>query len=356
MNISSGVGLLKRTFSEWSEDKAPRLGAALAYYSVFSIPALILIVIGVIGLIYKGDVAGAIQQHLGALIGEDAARTMMATGKQQGASGGIVASIVGIVLLLVGASGVFGELQDSLNTIWRVKPKPDRGIIAIVKDRFVSFTMVLGIAFVLLVSLVLSAALAAMGSAISAWIPGGEIVGHLLEVVVSLAVVTVLFAMIFKILPDVKLAWNDVWIGAAVTAVLFTIGKVAIGLYLGKATIGSAYGAAGSVIVMIVWVYYSAQILLFGAEFTRVYANQYGLRIVAEDNAEPVTSADRARQGLAPHVEPDRRTESAKPIEPSLAPSFGIAAFVGMLAGFVIGRRTKMSQERADQDDRRKAA
>jgi membrane protein len=311
------ISLLKQTFWKWSEDKAPRLGAALAYYAVFSIPPLVLLVIGIIGLVYHGDVTGAIQRQLGTLIGESTARTMMETGRQQSSNGGVIAAIVGIVLLLFGASGVFGELQDALNTIWRVQAKKSGGVMVIIKDRFLSFTMVLGIAFLLLISLILSAVIAAIGG----WLPGGEAVGHIIELALSFGVTTLLFAMIFKILPDVKLSWNDVWIGSIVTAVLFTAGKFAIGLYLGKGSIGSAYGTAGSVIVMIVWIYYSAQILYFGAEFTHVYASRYGSQVVSAENAKPMPGAVPARQ------------------QPASATSFGLAAFVTMLLGFLIGRR-----------------
>src|ERR1051326_4328939 len=170
MKARDAITLIKQTASKWNDDKAPRLGAALADYAIFSIPPLILIVISLVGLVYHGDVAGAIQRQLGTLMGESTARTMMETGRQQTSNHGLFAAIVGIALLLFGASGVFGELQDALNTIWRVQPKPGRGVFGLIKDRFLSFTMVLGIAFLLLVSLVLSAAVAAMGG----WFPGGE--------------------------------------------------------------------------------------------------------------------------------------------------------------------------------------
>jgi membrane protein len=343
MNTGTVVALWKQTFTDWSEDKAPRLGAALAYYAIFSIPPLILLVIAAVGLFYKGDVAGAIQQQLGGLIGEDTARTIMEVRQQQDTDRGILAGIFGIVLLLFGASGVFGQLQDAMNTIWEVKPKESRGIMGMIKDRFLSFAMILGIAFLLLVSLVLSAAVAAIGD----WVPGGEAVGHILELGISFAVVTLLFAMIFKMLPDVKIAWNDVWLGAAATAVLFTMGKFLLGLYLGKGTVASAYGAAGSVIIMIVWVYYSAQILFLGAEFTQVYANRFGSRVVPAENAEPVTEKQRAEEGLTAekgkptsvaHRVP--ATVSAPPVTQSPAPaSYGLTAIVALGLGFIVGRR-----------------
>jgi len=209
----------------------------------------------------------------------------------------LIAGLIGIAVLLFGASGVFTELQDALNTIWAVKPK-EEGIKGLLKGRFTSFTMVLGICFLLLISLVISSIVAAMSERFSAWIPGGAAVGHLFENATSFVVVALLFAMIFKILPDVKIRWNDVWIGAVVTALLFTVGKFAIGMYIGKAGIGSAYGAAGSIVVLITWVYYSAQLLFFGAEFTQVYAKRHGAHIVPTDNAEPLAPENRAAQGL----------------------------------------------------------
>jgi membrane protein len=203
---------------------------------------------------------------------------------------GIVSSIVGIVVLLFGASGVFGELQAALNTVWEVQPKPDRGLWGMIKDRFFSFTMVLGVGFLLLVSLLLSAALSAVGRFLSERLPGGEALWQVLNFVISLGVVTSLFALIFKVVPDVKIEWRNVWIGAAVTALLFTLGKFLLGLYLGKASFASMYGAAGSLVVLVVWVYYSAQILFLGAEFTQVYARHNGSNMRPSSNAVALRS------------------------------------------------------------------
>ena len=281
--------LLKTTASKWSDDKAPRLGAALAYYTVFSIAPLLVIVIGIAGLVFGEKAAeGAIVQQISGLVGEQSAaaiQTMLANARTP-SSGGLAAA-VGIVTLLIGASGLFGQLQDALNSIWGVEPKPGRGVLGMLKDRFLSFVAILGTAFLLLVSLVISALLSAVGAVFNAWLPAPEIVLHLVNSAVSFGVITILFAMIFKLLPDVKIAWRDVWLGAVVTALLFTIGKYALALYLGKSDVGSAYGAAGSLVIILVWVYYSAQILLFGAEFTAVYADEYGSRIVPADNAQP---------------------------------------------------------------------
>jgi membrane protein len=191
-------------------------------------------------------------------------------------------------VLLFGASGVFGELQAALNTVWDVAPKPGRGIWGIVKDRFFSFTLVVGVAFLLLVSLIASAALTWLGQVFERSLPGGALVWQVLNFSISLAVVTALFALIFKTLPDVHIHWRDVWVGAAVTAALFTLGKFLLGLYLGSAGVGSAYGAAGSIIALVIWVYYSAQVLLVGAEFTEVYARRFGSRITPDEQAVSV--------------------------------------------------------------------
>jgi membrane protein len=216
----------------------------------------------------------------------------------QNRSTGVMATILGTAALLFGATGVFGELQDSLNTIWEVKPKPGRGWRGLVQDRLLSVGMVLAVAFLLVVSLVVSATLAAVGTFVGGYVGALAPVWHAIDVLVSVAVLTALFAAIFKWLPDVHIAWRDVWIGAAVTAILFTLGKLLIGLYLGRSSVTSVYGAAGSLVILLLWVYYSAQILFFGAELTQVWANQYGSRVVPAANAEPVTEEARAQQGM----------------------------------------------------------
>jgi len=311
MKRATALNLVKQTLSDWSKDKVPRLGAALAYYALFSIPPLIVLVISAIGLFYRGDVTQAILVQLSTLMGHDTARTVIEISQVKNSGTGVLAGFMGIFLLLFGATGVFAELQDAMNTIWEVQPKPGRGIKDIIKDRFLSFTMILGIAFLLLVSMIITTLVELVGSALASAIPGGTVIGHSLEIAASFAVVTLLFAMMFKILPDVKIAWNDVWIGAAATSALFTIGKLLIGLYLAKGGIGTTYGAAGSVVVMIVWVYYSAQILFLGAEFTKVYTHQQGSRFVeAAENAEPVTNEQRANQGLKPKDTPPIRKAS----------------------------------------------
>ncbi|WP_447602847.1 YihY/virulence factor BrkB family protein [Nitrospira sp. Nam80] len=302
--------MLKQTFTDWSNDKVPRLGAALAYYTVFSIVPLLVIIIAIIGLVFGQEAAqGYIIEQIAGLVGEQAAnalKDMLERANQP--STGIVAAVVAIGTLLFGASGLFGQLQDALNSIWGVEPKPDRGIWGLVQDRFLSFMAVLGTAFLLLVSLVLSAGLSAFGKWFGGWLPAPEFVLQALNFVISFGVITLLFAMMFKLLPDARIAWNDVWVGAAITALLFTIGKLLIGLYLGKSDVGSAYGAAGSLVILLVWVYYSAQILLFGAEFTQVYANTSGARIVPTEQA--VATDPKKARGTSTQGGDDKRQES----------------------------------------------
>jgi membrane protein len=301
MNQTSAVQLMKETFSEWSEDKVPRLAAALAYYTAFALAPLLLIAISVAGLVFGREAAtNQIGQQLSGLLGPSAAESVntmvAAAGANQG--GGILASIIGVATLLFAASGVFGELQDSLNTIWEVQPKPDQGLLATVKQRFFSFAMVLGVGFLLLVSLVLSAALSALGGVVAGDQADQSLIWKAINFVVSFGVTTLLFALIYKVLPDVKIQWRDVWIGALVTALLFTLGKAAIGWYLGRPGTTSTYGAAGSFVALLLWVYYSAQILFFGAEFTQVYAKAYGSQIEPAENAVPVTEEARAQRGI----------------------------------------------------------
>lgn len=298
MNYRAYWGLIKDTASDWMEDKAARLGAALAYYTAFSLAALLVIVIGVAGLVFGQKEAGhqlinEIQNMVGEQGGE-AVRTMVESASQP--KSGITGTVLGIAMLLFGAAGLFGQLQDALNTVWEVQPKPGGGVWGFLRERFFSLAMVLGVAFLLLVSLVISAAVAACVELLGEWQVG--FLGHTLNEVASLIIVTLLFAAIFKFLPDAKIAWRDVWLGAAVTAVLFEIGKFLIGLYLGHSGVASAYGAAGSLAVLLVWLYYSAQIFLFGAELTKVYADRFGSRIVPDENAVRVTDQERAEQGI----------------------------------------------------------
>src|SRR5438034_981938 len=241
---------LKETFSEWSEDRAPRMGAALAYYTVFSLAPVLVIAIGVAGIFFGQRMAeGRLMHEIRNLVGPEGAGAIRAMIANAAADrpGGMVATMMGVAALVVGATGAFVELQDALNTIWKVQPRP-RGLLRMLKDRFLSFTLVVGIGFLLLVSLVISAALAALGSVTARYVSPSLL--HGVNFLVSFGVITVLFAMIFKILPDAKIAWRDVWLGAAVASLLFSAGKFIIGLYLGKSGMASAYGAAGSLVIV----------------------------------------------------------------------------------------------------------
>jgi membrane protein len=279
--------LVKTTASDWMEDDATRLAASLAYYSILSLAPLVVLALAIAGFAFSEEAArGGISRELGGLVGSSGAEAVEGIVKNAKApAAGILSSIVGIVVLLFGASGVFGELQAALNAIWEVAPKPGRGIMGIIRDRLFSFAMVMGVAFLLLVSLVVSAALAGIGRFLSGRLPGGEVLWQGVNFVISFGVIAALFAVLFKTVPDAKVAWRDVWVGGLVTAGLFTLGKFLIGLYLGKSTISSSYGAAGSLVLLVIWVYYSASILLFGAEFTQVYAGAFGSRIRPADNA-----------------------------------------------------------------------
>jgi len=285
--------LAKETVKGWSEDNATRLAAALAFYTVLSIAPLLVVAVSVAGLVFGEDAArGKIAHELSAIVGPSAGegiQTLLTHAKEP--DEGILGTIIGVVVLLFGASGVFGELQSALNTIWEVEPKPGRGVLGVLRDRFFSFSMVMGVAFLLLVSMVLSALLSAVGEFFSSSLPGGETLWQIINFVVSFVVISFLFALLFKVVPDVKVGWRDVWPGALCTALLFAIGKFGLGLYLGRASVASPYGAAGSVVVLVIWVYYAAQILFLGAEFTRVYARYRGARVEPTKNAVPAPEA-----------------------------------------------------------------
>lgn len=312
MRIKTIISLLRETFTEWNEDKASRLAAALAYYTVFSLAPMLIIAIAIAGAVFGEEAArGEIVTQIQGLVGRDGAKFIETA--IEGASkprAGTIASLISIAVLLFGASGLFAQLQDSLNTIWEVKPKPGRGVIGILRDRFLSFTMVLGVGFLLLVSLVLSAGLSGLVNFLGSLLPGIGALLQLANFVLSFAVTTLLFGLIYKVLPDVKIAWSDVWSGAIVTSLLFSIGRFALGLYLGNSSFGSTYGAAGSVVIILVWVYYAAQILFFGAEFTQVYARRYGSRIVPTKNAVPLTEKNRDEQGM--RTDRDRRRRKTR--------------------------------------------
>ncbi|ATB26607.1 YihY/virulence factor BrkB family protein [Melittangium boletus] len=273
--------LMKRAASKWSDDNAPTFAASLSYYTIFSIAPVLVIAVSVAGMVFGEEAArGQMQAQLRDLVGQSGADIigqMMISARKP--SAGIFATALGVIALAFGATGVFVQLQDALNHIWDVKPNKERGgVINFLRTRLVSFAMVLVIGFLLLVSLVVSAVLAALGAWFDHLLPGWTVMWQGVNLLVSFGVITVLFAMMYKILPDTHVAWKDVWLGAAVTSLLFGLGKFGIGLYLGRSAVASSYGAAGSLAVVLLWVYYSAQILFLGAEFTQVYARRHGSR------------------------------------------------------------------------------
>jgi len=266
------------------------MGAALSYYTVFSLAPLLIIVIAVAGVVFGQEVVqGEIFAQLQGLLGDEGAAAVQDMLKSaNGPKSGMLATVVGVGLLVFGATSVFAELQTDLDRIWKVPLREDPGMWALVRDRMLSFGMVLGVGFLLLVSLIVSAALSAFGRWSQSWLAGPEGMMQAINFLVSFALITGLFAMIYKILPRAPIAWRDVWIGSAFTALLFTIGKFAIGLYIGRSHLSAAYGAAGSLVVVLVWVYYAAQIFLLGAEFTYVYAKTHGSK-------NPATAGTKSR-------------------------------------------------------------
>ncbi|MEW6157478.1 MAG: YihY/virulence factor BrkB family protein [Verrucomicrobiota bacterium] len=346
--------ILKGTLAEFSEDRVLRLSAALAYYAAFSLGPILIIVIAVLGwFMEESTIRDALKTYIEAAVGPRAGQAVSSMLENQRESEGLIAAILSGVALLIGATGFFGQLQDSLNTIWEVHPKPGRGIMGVLYDRFLSFTMILGMAFLLLVSMVISTAMEAMRGMIESWLPFSATIAQVLHGVISFGVIATLFAMIFKLLPDARVRWRDVWIGAAGTAALFTLGKFALSFYLGRESTTSTFGAAGSLVLLLLWVYYSSIILFFGAEFTQVYAKETGTRIVPKENAEPVTAEGRAQQGLAPSesaVEPVAapapamtrvRGGAGEPVH-GTRPRLGwasLAAITGLLAGWTLHKR-----------------
>jgi membrane protein len=297
--------LLKETGAQWSDDEAARLAASLSLYTLLSIAPLLVIAVSVAGLVFGDEAArGQISQQLNAVVGPQAGQAIEGLVANANAPrSGIISTVVGLAVVLVGASGVFGELQSALNRIWEVKPKPGRGVRGFLRDRFFSFAMVMGVAFLLLVSLIVSAVLAGFTGFFKGYIPFPGL-WEAFNTVVSIGVTALLFTLIFKLVPDVKVAWRDVWIGGLVTAVAFAIGRVALSWYVGRSATVSPFGAAGSLVALIVWVYYSAQILFMGAEFAQVWASHYGSRIVPTPNAVPIDAAP-PPSGSAP--EPNRQ-------------------------------------------------
>jgi membrane protein len=288
---SGGVQLLKQTFKGFNEDDCPTMAAALSYYTVFSLPPLLVLLLTLLGAVLDPqDIQGTIEAQMRDAMGTggaDQVRTILANADRPGA-GGLVPAILSVVALLLGATGVFGQLQAALNKAWGVAPDPDKGgIKTMLVKRVFGIGMVLGLAFILLVSLVVSAMLSAFGEELGRFLPSGlsAPVLEAINFVASLAVIALLFGAIFKVLPDAEIAWRDVAVGAVVTALLFVAGKFALGLYLGRSNPGEAFGAAGALALMLVWIYYSSMIVLLGAEFTQVWAERRGSGIVPEKGA-----------------------------------------------------------------------
>jgi membrane protein len=290
------VALVKNTAREWMEDKCPQLGAALAYFTVFSLAPLVVVLLAVFGLIYGGSehARDKITEQLKYFVDPSGIKVIQdIAANASKPKAGILATTIGIIVGVFGASGVFGQLQGALNTIWGVKPKPGGGVWGFIRARFLSFAMVGGVCFLLLVSLTVETVLRGLNDYLKAMMPGGAVVAIALFLLFDLLIVILLFALIFRYLPDAKIAWRDVWVGATLTAILFVLGKFILALYLGSGAAGSAYGAASSLITLLLWIYYAVQILLFGAEFTQVYANTYGSLVEPTKHAVKVERIER---------------------------------------------------------------
>lgn len=319
------IPLLKEAASDWVDDGAMRLSSSLAYYAIFSLAPLLVILISMAGLVFGEEAArGQLSQQIAVIAGKGAGDAIQAAVQSSAAqkSTGIWATVLSTALLLFGASTVFAELKDALNTIWGVVVKPGRPFFTLVRDRFFSFSIVLAIGFLLLVSLVLSILLAALGHYMSGRFQLPSAAWQLWDFILSLVVVSALFAMIFKLLPNVRLRWRDVWAGAVATSLLFSLGKLLIGYYLATSSIASSFGATGSVVIILAWIYYSACILFFGAEITKGYARKFGSGVVPNSRAVLVDDLLRARLGLTaativaastpPSVPPAAETDPAK--------------------------------------------
>jgi membrane protein len=349
----AGWSLLKQAVQAWSNDYAPSMGAALSYYTLFSIAPLLLIVISVAGWFFgdeavRGELTGALQ----GLMGEEGAKaieSLLAAASQP--KEGIIATVIGVFVLLLGATTVFGELQNDLDRIWRAPQREEMGgVWKLLRTRLLSIGMILGIAFLLMVSLVLDAVLQALGkmwgNALWQWL------AQLLNMVVAFGLTTTVFALIYKLMPRAKIEWHDVWVGAAVTALLFAIGKFLIGLYIGRSAVASTFGAAGSLVVVMIWVYYSAQIFLLGAEFTWVYAHSYGSRkgqkrpgAVEEKPSLPLEAPVPVRLAPAP-LPPMPAPQHLPALKRKPLVTFGVAAAIGAVAGLIVRMRPEFLFER----------
>ena len=358
MNLRAITGdrvfkLLKETSDAWMEDNALRLSAALAYYSIFSIAPLLVISISIAGLVLGEDaVHGQLTEQLQGTIGRQAAeavQTMVQSASKR--SDGWLGASVGFATLMLGASGVFGQLKDALNTIWEVKARGGAGVGGFLRARLLNFGMVLVIGFLLLTSLLLTTAFAALSGYFEKLVGVPVFFGVLVGLGVSISLDTVLFAFIFKVLPDAQIEWRHVWTGAAVTALLFELGKFGLGIYLGRESTASSFGAAGSVVLLLLWVYYASAILMFGAEFTRAYARATGYEIKPAAGAEPVTAEARAQQGL---VAADAMLAPSEPRVIAVAASPASTNPLGLLlavtgTAFLVGLLARRRAEQAEE-------
>lgn len=305
MKFKPAWNLIKSIFIKWLDDEPFQSAAALSYYTLFSLAPLFVISIAVAGFVFGREAAqNQIVSTIQGLIGQESAQAIQAMiqNANNRPKTGMISTLLGGVVILFGAGGVVGQLQTSLNAIWGVQALPDSGGVRdFIRKRFISFAMILAVGFLLLVSLAVSAFISGLTQFIGSLVGGAALIAHLLDIVISFGLITLLFAMIYKFLPDVQIQWKDVWTGAALTSILFTIGKLLIGLYLGSSGVTSIYGAAGSLITVLLWVYYSSLIFLLGAEFTQVYTSTYGSGVVPTENAETILAArDRNQQTRPP--------------------------------------------------------
>ena len=308
---------LKEAFKGFSDDKVTKLSASLAYYTVFSLAPLLIVIIAICGFFLGREaIQGSLDTEIQTFIGTDAAKQIQDMIKNASLSGkGTVATIIGVITLLIGATSVFGEIQDSINSIWGLKPRPKIGIMKLIKTRLLSFGMIGSLGFLLLVSLAVTAVIEGLGEKIKGMVPGiGEVLFYIINLVLTLGITTLLFGGIFKVLPDAKIKWKDIWPGAIATSLLFLVGRFVISFYIGKSEVGSTYGAAGSLVVLLVWIYYSAIILYFGAEFTKAYAVKKGAQIIPNEYAqwseEAVVPGGQKKTGASPDREQDSQSNS----------------------------------------------
>src|SRR4051812_47663550 len=337
--------LFKDAGTDWSNDHAPRLGAALAFYTIFSLAPLLTIIISIASLWFSENASGHIFRELGSVIGQSNAESLQHMLVQPGKkSSGIFTVISSGVMLLLGATGVFVQLQDAMNEIWEVRPKPGQGIMGFIRHRMLSVAMVLGIGFLLLVSLLLTAGIAAVGKYFGHWLGDAAWLWQIINDVLTFGIITALFALMFKYLPDAKISWKDVWVGAFVTAVFFMVGKVGLGMYLGKSSLASTYSAAGALIVVLLWVYYSAQILFFGGELTQKYAELMGRNVKPSPHAEWDEAKICQREGEEKFKgRKEEKKKAAKEPEFHPQPAYAMGNAPGPVSGFRHSSKTRLT-------------